>query len=169
MKRILIIGCPGSGKSTFARALQKKVNLPLVYLDMLNWNADGTTVPKDIFRQRLQTELQKDCWIIDGNYGSTMEERLQRCDTVFFLDYPTDICLKGIQERKGRPRADMPWIEPEETDDAEFLAFIENYPLHSRPQVLQLLQKYSYLDIHIFCSRCEADQYLDSLSINFNQ
>ncbi len=160
MKRIMIIGCPGSGKSTFAGALQKIVQLPLIHLDMLNWNADGTTVPREIFQQRLQAELQKDCWIIDGNYGSTMEERLQQCDTVFFLDYPKDICLKGIQERKGKPRNDMPWVESSETDDTEFLAFVENYTHTSRPAVLQLLQKYSSREIHIFRERCEADQYL---------
>ena len=89
MKRVIIIGCPGSGKSTFARELHARTNLPLYYLDMLYWNADRTTVPKAEFRRRLGEVLEKDSWIIDGNYGSTMEMRMAASDTVIFFDYPT--------------------------------------------------------------------------------
>lgn len=49
-----------------------------------------------------------DEWIIDGNYGSTIELRLQACDTVVFLDYSTNICLDGIKKRRGKPRTDIP-------------------------------------------------------------
>ena len=161
MKRAIVIGCPGSGKSTFARALQKKTGLPLHYLDMMYWNADKTTVPKDIFRGRLAEVLTDDEWIIDGNYGSTMEARLAACDTVFFLDYPRSVCLAGIRERKGKPRADMPWIETE--DDEEFLAFVKAYGEQSRPAVLTLLEKYRDKQIFVFHSRSEADSYLKGL------
>ena len=125
MKRVIIIGCPGSGKSTFARELHACTNLPLYYLDMLYWNADRTTVPKAEFRRRLGEVLEKDSWIIDGNYGSTMEMRMAVCDTVFFLDYPTEVCLAGIEARRGKVRPDMPWVENEE--DAEFLEFIRQF------------------------------------------
>ena len=89
MRKVMIIGCPGSGKSTFARALHAATGLPLYYLDMLYWNADKTTVSKEVFRGRLREILDTDAWILDGNYGSTIEIRLEACDTVFFLDYPT--------------------------------------------------------------------------------
>lgn len=85
MKKIIIPGCPGSGKSTFARALQKQTGLPLFYLDRMNWNPDRTTVEKDVFLERLQEVLSREEWILDGNYGSTIELRLQACDTAFFL------------------------------------------------------------------------------------
>ena len=87
MKKIIIPGCPGGGKSTFARALQKQTGLPLFYLDRMNWNPDRTTVEKDVFLERLQEVLSREEWILDGNYGSTIELRLQACDTAFFLKF----------------------------------------------------------------------------------
>ena len=143
MKKIIVIGCPGSGKSTFSRELHKITDIPLFHLDMLYWNADKTTVGKEVFRKRLCEILKKDEWIIDGNYGATMELRLSECDTVIFLDYPTDICLDGIRERRGKPRSDMPWFETD-GEDAEFIEFIKNYNSQSRPKVIELLDKYSY-------------------------
>ena len=160
MKKVIIIGCPGAGKSTFARNLQQKTGLPLFYLDMLYWNSDRTTVSKEVFFERLQNVLKLDKWIIDGNYKGSMEMRMKECDTVFFLDYPVDICLDGIKKRKGTPRPDMPWIETE--DDEEFLKFIRNYNMQNRPQVMELLKKYSDKDIYIFKNRNEAEQFLES-------
>lgn len=161
MKKVIIIGCPGSGKSTFARRLQKKTGLPLFYLDMLKWNSDKTTVSKEIFLDRLNRVLSENEWIIDGNYASTMELRMSLCDTVFFLDYPLEVCLSGIKERKGKPRADMPWIETK--DDEEFLEFIRSYNTQSRPKVMELLEKYKEKNIVIFKSREEADEYLNNI------
>lgn len=81
------------------------------------------------------------------------------CDMVFFLDYPLDICLDGIRERRGKPRSDMPWIEIEE--DAEFIEFIKNYNELQKPKVLELLEKYRDKNIVIFKSREEADTFLN--------
>ena len=164
MKKVIVIGCPGSGKSTFSRALHQITGLPLFHLDMLNWNADKTTVDKAVFRKRLLNTIQKSEWIIDGNYGSTMELRLSACDTVIFLDYPLEVCLNGARERRGKARTDMPWVENEDDEeDAEFIAFIKNYNSQSRPTVMALLDQYSHKNIYIFKSRNEADEYLKSL------
>ena len=159
LKKIIVIGCPGSGKSTVSRALHNKTGIPLYHLDMMYWNADKTTVEKSVFLERLSVVLEKDEWIIDGNYGSTMELRMAACDTVFFLDYPLDVCLGGIKERRGKPRSDMPWIETEE--DAEFIEFIKSYNEQQKPKVLELLEKYSDKNIVIFKSREEADAFLN--------
>ena len=161
MKKIMVIGCPGSGKSTFSRALHRKIGIPLYHLDMMYWNADKTTVEKSVFRERLAAVLEKNEWILDGNYASTMEQRLVACDTVFFLDYSLEVCLSGIRERKGKARSDMPWIETE--DDAEFLNFIQNYSSQSKPLVMALLDQYREKDIFIFSSRAQADLYLENL------
>ncbi|MBQ9151144.1 MAG: hypothetical protein IJX72_02750, partial [Clostridia bacterium] len=103
-RRIAVIGCPGGGKSTFARRLHALTGLPLCHLDRLYWKPDHTTVTKEEFRTRLQEVMETEQWIIDGNYGSTMERRIMACDAVFFLDYPAEICLAGIYARKGQAR-----------------------------------------------------------------
>ena len=159
MKKVIVIGCPGSGKSTFSKALHKITNIPLFHLDMIFWNADKTTVEKPVFLDRLFKIIQSDEWILDGNYGSTMELRMQACDTVIFLDYPLDVCLNGIKERKGKPRSDLPWIEPDE-DDVEFLEFIKNYNSQSRPKVMELLDRFSHKDVIIFSNRTQAEDFL---------
>lgn len=161
MKRVIVIGCPGSGKSTFARALAEQTGLPLRYLDMMYWNPDRTTVPKEVFRERLAAALREDAWIIDGNYASTMELRLAACDTVFFLDYPLETCIEGVRQRKGKARPDMPWVEYGE--DAEFISFIERYRTESRPQVMELLSRYPEKNVVIFRSREEGNAFLRAL------
>jgi adenylate kinase family enzyme len=158
MQRIIVIGCPGSGKSTFARALHNKTGIPLYHLDMMYWNADKTTVEKRAFLERLSALLEREAWIIDGNYASTMEQRMAACDTVIFLDYPVEVCLDGIRARRGKPRSDMPWIEAEE--DAEFTLFVKNYKEQQKPAVLELFKKYGDKDIIILESREQANKFL---------
>ena len=159
MKKVIVIGCPGSGKSTFSKSLHKITGIPLFHLDMLFWNEDKTTVEKSVFLDRLLKTLENSEWIIDGNYASTMELRMQKCDTVIFLDYSSDVCLSGIKERKGKERSDMPWVEDEE-EDPEFIAFIKSYNSQNRPQVMELLKRYSHKDIYIFTNRNQAEEFL---------
>ena len=162
MKKVIVIGCPGSGKSTFSRALHKIIGLPLFHLDMMYWNADKTTVDKSVFLERLSDALSKDEWIIDGNYASTMELRLKACDTAIFLDYPIKICLEGIQERRGKKRSDMPWIETEV--DEEFVKFVKGFNEHQKPEIIEQLDKYNDKNIIVFKDRGQADDFLASLS-----
>ncbi len=161
MEKIIVIGCPGSGKSTFSKTLHKITGIPLFHLDMMYWNGDKTTVDKSVFMERLSGALQQSRWIIDGNYSSTMELRLQECDTCIFLDYPLEVCLQGIEERRKKPRSDMPWVETGE--DLEFIDFIKNYNTQNKPQVIELLRKYPHKKIHIFTSRKEAEAFLTQL------
>ena len=161
MKRIIVIGCPGSGKSTFSRALNEKTGISLYHLDMMYWNPDKTTVEKTVFLERLEEVLGKDEWIIDGNYASTMEIRLRMCDTVIFLDYSVDVCLDGIRQRRGKVRTDMPWVEYGE--DAEFMDFVKSFVKNQRPNILQLIEKYDGKNVITFKSREEAVEFLNEL------
>ena len=161
MKKVIIIGCPGSGKSTFGRRLREISGLPLYHLDMMYWNADKTTVPREVFMARLENAMKEPRWIIDGNYESSMKMRLEQCDTVFFLDFDTDICLSGIEARKGKQRSDMPWTETDDTDDV-FLEFVEKYNTRNRPAVYELLRSFSSKNIIIFRTREESEVYLQT-------
>ncbi len=159
MKKIIVVGCAGAGKSTFSRSLQKITGLPLYHLDMLYHRADKTTASKEEFDSSLVEILTKDQWIIDGNYKRTLEMRLRECDTVFLLDFPVEVCLAGVRSRFGKPRPDMPWIETEE--DAEFMQWIRDFPQNSLPRIYELLEKYKdRLQIIIFHTREETEEYL---------
>ena len=161
MQKIIVIGCPGAGKSTFSRALQGKTKLPLYHLDMLFWNADKTNVSREEFDQKLTRILKEDKWIIDGNYGRTLEMRLKECDTVFLLDFSVSRCLSGVESRIGKPREDMPWIEQE--FDAHFKEWIINFPQKELPHVYGLLEKYKDKNISIFKSHEEIDNFLEKI------
>ena len=161
MKRVIVIGCPGSGKSTFSRKLAAVTKLPLFHLDMLNWNANKTTVSSDLFFERQESVLKQEEWIIDGNYGSTLEMRFAACDTIIFLDYPVVVCLAGIRDRVGQARPDMPWIEEEL--DQDLLAFVRDFPQNSRPQIMTLLSSHADKDMYQFTNREEAIQFLEQI------
>lgn len=164
MKKIIVIGCPGSGKTTFSVALHQKTGIPLFHLDTIWHRPDRTHISREDFDERLSQILALDAWLIDGNYSRTLERRLAACDTVFFLDYPLNICLEGIRERLGKPRSDMPWIEIEE--DAEFIEYVKAFSTEQRPGILTLLKQYSDKEIHVFQSREQAEAFLSGEKIN---
>ena len=152
MKKVIIIGCPGAGKSTFARKLKDRTGLPLFYLDMIWHKADGTNISRDEFDGKIKEIMKKEQWILDGNYIRTLEMRLKECDTVFLLDYPLELCLEGAASRIGKERPDMPWVESE--FDLEFRQFIVDFPKDSLPKIYELLKKYEKeKELHIFINR----------------
>ncbi len=167
MKKIIVIGCPGSGKSTFSKKLNSITRIPLFHLDMMFWNDDKTTVERSVFIHRLSEAMKQSEWIIDGNYASTLEIRLKECDTVIFLDYPLNTCLEGIRERRGKKRSDIPWIETEE--DPEFIEFIEKFAEESRPQIIEALNKNTKKNVIIFKTRKDADVFLSKTKKLYKQ
>lgn len=164
MQKVMVIGCPGSGKSTFAKKLAEKTGLPLCHLDLLNWRPDGSCVPHALFEQRLAQVIEQRCWIIDGNYGRTLDVRFRACDTVFFLDYATDVCLAGILARRGQPRSDMPWIAEPEGAIEELTAFVRAFRGEPRAHILTLLAKYPERQVYRFAAREESEVFLRRLA-----
>ncbi len=160
MKKVLIIGCPGAGKSTFARKLAEKTGLPLYYLDMIWHRPDRTTLPPEEFDERLEEILMRNSWIIDGNYTRTLPRRLNEADTVFFFDIPVDICLAGAIERLDHERVDMPWHDT--VLDEDFRQWILNFPNDRLPVINEILSLY-HGTVYRFTARTQADKFIRDL------
>ncbi len=165
MKKVIVIGCPGSGKTTFAEKLNKCTALPLYYLDAIWHKPDKTHILREEFDERIKEIFSTDEWIIDGNYGRTIEMRLKECDTVFLFDLPTEVCIHGATERIGKGRYDLPWLETEL--DPEFESFIKEFPETTLPKIYNLIEKYkAEKQVIIFKTREEANEYLKRLVQN---
>jgi adenylate kinase family enzyme len=127
VQRVLIIGPCGAGKSTLARQLGEFLDLPTFHMDQLNWQSGWVESSKDEIRRRLKSIVAGERWLIDGNYGGTLAERLARADTVVYLDFPIRLCVARLLRRlwtyRGRSRPDMPEGCPERFD-LEFLIYL---------------------------------------------
>lgn len=166
MKRILIIGNAGSGKTTFATALAEKTRLPVVHLDRLYWKGNWEHAAKEEFDVILQRELDKDNWIMDGNFNRTIPHRLNHCDTVFYFDLPTITCLIGITKRiiksYGKTRSDMGGNCPEYFDKHKLSLYrgVLSFHKQHRKDYKQLLSSVDGVEVIIFKSRRQAKHYL---------
>lgn len=161
MKKIIVIGCPGSGKTTFSEKLRNKIGVPLFYLDAIWHKPDKTHISREEYDARLAEILKLESWIIDGNYSRTIESRILACDTVFLFDLPVSVCLDGAISRLGKDRYDMPWIDKEL--DPRLKKEIEEFPKKNLPIIYSLLEKYNDKNIIIFKSREQADMFLKNL------
>ena len=145
MKRIAIIGSSGAGKSTLARSLGQKLDLPIIHLDSYYWHSNWVETPQNDWDTIHQKLLNGDRWIINGNYGRTMDERLEAADTIIWLDFARELCLWRIIKRylqyRGRVREDMA-DGCRERITWEFLQYVYNFPKQRRPQILSRLNQH---------------------------
>ena len=146
MRRVMIIGPCGSGKSTLARELAPRMGLPLIHMDQLGWQEGWIETPKAELHARLADAVAGETWLIEGNYGSTLAPRLERADTVIYLDFPIRLCLwrlaKRITSHRGRSRPDMPDDCPERFD-AAFFWYVMNWNTGPRPRTEAQLVPYA--------------------------
>ena len=167
MQRILVIGCGGAGKSVFSKALGEKLGLPVIHLDRLFWLPGWREQPREMFDAALESELAKERWIMDGNYGRTLARRLESADTVIFLRYSRFCCLSGVFRRQlryfGRSRPDLGSGCPERID-RDFLRYIWNYNQITLPVVEErLAARPAGCRLIEFKSRREARNFLERI------
>jgi adenylate kinase family enzyme len=139
-RRIAVIGCGGSGKSTLARALGERRGLPVVHLDLLYWKPGFVASDEEDFVSAQRKLVAGDSWVLDGNYGGTMEIRLATADMVVFLDTPTAVSLLRVLRRQlagmvlGRSHLGPDY--PERLS-LEFLSYVAGYRRTRRPRILE--------------------------------
>ena len=166
MRRILIIGNAGAGKTTFARELALKLNIPLVHLDKLYWTGEWDHLSKEDFDTVLQGELEKPEWIIDGNFNRTIPHRLNYCDTVIFFDFPAVKCLWGVTKRLiqnyGKSRDDMGGncVERLDRNKMELYHHVWNFNKEHRAHYYELLKEHEDVQIVIFNNRRQVRNFL---------
>ncbi len=145
MKRVLVIGSGGAGKSTFSRRLSELTGIEVIHLDKLHWRVGWIEPPKDEWRNTVEDNLKKESWIMDGNFGGTIDLRLAACDTAILLDLPRTICLYRVLKRRlkyrGTNRPDMS-EGCHEKIDYKFLKWIWDYPKKNYPRVEEKLLRF---------------------------
>jgi adenylate kinase family enzyme len=142
MRKILVIGAGGSGKSVLARRIAAQTGLPLIHLDALFWKPGWVETPREEWQRLVEELVGRDAWVMDGNYGGTLDLRFAACDAAVFLDFPPVVCIWRVLKRraqfrnKSRPDAgkDCP-----ERLNWEFLRWIWSYRRKRRPKILEKL------------------------------
>ena len=166
MERILIIGCGGSGKTTLARKLGEKLDLPVVHLDKIWWTGNWEHITQEEFDEALERELEQPRWIMDGNFSRTMPQRLERCDTVIYLDFSTATCLFGVLKRilsnYGKTRPDMGGNCPERLD-WEFLKWVCTYNKQNRERNYGWINSADHAETYAFKNRRQLKKFLAQL------
>ncbi|HKP82989.1 MAG TPA: DNA topology modulation protein [Pyrinomonadaceae bacterium] len=144
MRKVLVIGPGGAGKSTFARQLGEALDIKVNHLDSAYWRSGWSKPSEDEWVQTVTKLVSGDAWILDGNFGGTLELRLKHCDTIVFLDMSRLLCLGRVFKRRllyrNRSRPDMAEGCNEKLD-LEFILWIWNYSRRSRPKVIKLLRE----------------------------
>lgn len=168
MRRVLVIGSGGSGKTTLAKEIAARTGLPLIHLDQLFWHPGWVPAPDEDWDRQIQELIAHDSWVMDGNYGRTLPMRLAAADTVVFLDLTRAVCIWRILKRQlryfGRGRPDVAPGCPERLS-WEFIGWVWTYPSRRRPGILQRLAAIrGEKQVYILRSQRQVRRFLEKLS-----
>lgn len=168
MKRVLVVGSSGAGKTTLAQRLGEILGVGVIHLDAEYWRPNWVETPKEEWRKKVEELCEGEEWVMDGNYSGTLGVRLAACDTLVFLDLPRTLCLWRVLKRAFKfwnsVRPDMAYGCREKID-AEFVLWVWNYPKRTRPEVLKLIESVATAKrIVRLRSRAEVEEFLARLS-----
>lgn len=162
-KKISIIGCPGSGKSTLSVQLAKILNIEAIHLDKIYWKPYWVNISKEEFDEKHDEILKKESFILDGNYNRTISKRLEKCDLVIYLDYDSQVCIDSyIQRVKDGSIKDFITENCVETLDEDFNNYISSYNEKNRENNYKKIydSKIKYI---ILNNRDEKDEFINSI------
>lgn len=164
MKRILVIGSAGAGKTTFAKLLAQQASLPLIHLDAHYWKPGWIKPSEESWNFKVEELCDQLEWVMDGNFSSSLDVRLERADTVFFLDFGRTLCLYSVLKRLilhwGSVRDDMA-EGCKESFDLGFLKWVWCFPINSRPRIISALAKApERVNVHFIENRKELKKFL---------
>jgi len=146
MERVVIAGCPGAGKSTAARRLAGITGLPVIHLDRHYWQPGWTRPHPDSWQETVREVAAGPCWIMDGNYGSTLDLRLAAADTLIHLDFSTLVCASRVLRRTltglGGQREGELGDGCQERLDWPFFQFVLNYRRTRRDRDLDVMSRF---------------------------
>ena len=167
MQRVLVIGSGGSGKSTFSMQLAERLGLPLVHLDTLYWRDGWIETPKDEWVRVVAKVIAEPRWVMDGNYGGTLDMRMAAADTVIFLDMPRLVCLWRVVKRyvefRGMAHPGTPAGNPVRLR-WDFLWWIWTYPVRRRPGILERLRQLRTQRVFVLSGQADIDRFLGSIA-----
>jgi len=162
-KKISIIGCPGSGKSTLSVQLGKILNLEVIHLDKVYWKPYWINISKEEFDEKHDEILKKESFILDGNYNRTISKRLEKCDLVIYLDYDSQVCIDSyIQRVKDGSIKDFITENCVETLDEDFNNYISSYNDKNRDNNYKKIYD-SNIKYIILNNRDEKDKFINSI------
>lgn len=167
MKRIMVIGACGSGKSTLARKIHDLTQLRLIHLDQEYWQPGWIEPDLEIWLKKNNELINQEAWVIDGNYGSSMVERIKRADTIVMLEVPTWKALyrviKRVVKHWGKVRPDMREGCPEKLS-LSFLHYVMMFNLTRRPGNHRKIREYGQgKSVHILKSNKDIEQFLETI------
>ncbi len=169
MKKILVIGSCGAGKSTFAKRFHKITKLKLIHLDSYYHQPNWTEPDENDWLKTVEELVKGDEWIMDGNYGGTMEFRMKRCDTVIWLDFPRTVCTWRVIKRTlkyyKRTRPDMA-EGCYERFDWEFLKYVWNFQRDKNPNNEARLKKFDNIKLFRLKSNADVENFFSELRSN---
>lgn len=169
--RVAVIGCPGSGKTTFARSLGELLSREVIHLDKVLWGANWQMLPYDE-RQVIHGNLiSADSWLIDGMWKSHLTERLDKATLVIFLDYKRSVSFnRAIKRRikyRGKQRDDIADGCLEKLD-SYFLRYIWTFRRRVRPYIHSVLAARPSLNVVTLSTPKQTQRFLDTLKQHVN-
>ncbi|ANZ14911.1 topology modulation protein [Streptomyces noursei] len=166
MKKVAIVGCGGSGKSHLARQLATLLDAPVTHLDAAFYDDEWNALPMEKFAEVQRDLVAQPAWVIDGNYNSTLQIRLEACDTVVLMDVSTPAALWGIFSRQIRHGAGHKGNGVHNRIHWGVIKYVATYRRKMRPRVMAKIEEFASgrADVVMLTGRRHTRRWLQQIA-----